>query len=101
MAGRFERSATHSLRASCAHRVARLCRAHVFAGEECFGGGSVSALARVREAVGLGASLPMVVAALLVGTWAEGAIYDVVPDAGDTADGRRAVPGHGGGEGVS
>jgi len=41
------------------------------------------------------------VAALLVGTWAEGAIYDVVPDAGDTADGRRAVPGHGGGEGVS
>lgn len=61
----------------------------------------VNALARVREAVGLGASLPMVVAALLVGTWAEGEVYDVVPDSGDIADGRRAVAGDGDGEAVS
>lgn len=34
------------------------------------------ALKRVREAVALGAGLPMVVAALLVGCWAEGEVYD-------------------------
>lgn len=31
----------------------------------------VNALARVREAVGLGASLPMVLASLLVGCWTD------------------------------
>ena len=31
---------------------------------------------RVREAVALGAGVPMVVAALLVGCWAEGEDYD-------------------------
>ncbi len=61
----------------------------------------VNALARVREAVGLGASLPMVVAALLVGTWAEGEVYDVVPDAGEIVEGRCGVVGDGDGEGVS
>lgn len=33
-------------------------------------------LDRVREALALGAQLPMVVAALLVGCWAEGEVYD-------------------------
>jgi hypothetical protein len=67
----FQRSATHFSRASCAHGVVRLCQALVFAGDACFGGGLVNALARVREAVGLGASLPMVLASLLVGCWTD------------------------------
>jgi hypothetical protein len=36
----------------------------------------VRALVRVREAVALGASVPMILASLLVGCWAEGQVYD-------------------------
>lgn len=34
------------------------------------------ALRRVREAVALGASVPMILASVLVGCWAEGEVYD-------------------------